>query len=356
MDHAADALTALLPGAHLETIDELGGSKRSRVRRVLTGGRSLIVKEYLAAGEGWVRESAALSVLPAGVRAPRLVAAGAEPPIVVMSDEGSGGSVADALLGRDRATAADAVCAWATAIGALHRETRDSRPAFQAALLSRAGDLPVAESTLATELDDTARVIGERGPGLGAAIPDGALDALRGLATRLGGETHAALTPGDACPDNNVRTGDGLALIDFEDAQWRHIAWDVAYLIEPWPTCWCAWRIPDDLAARALDAYRAACDCSYVATDAFLRDVEAAATGWAFVTGVWFVARALAEDGPAAPPEKPSPARRAMLMHRLGRAAIWAPDPALGALAANLHETLAARWGNVTLPYAPAFR
>ena len=24
----------------------------------------------------------------------------------------------------------------------------------------------------------------------------------------------------------------------------------------PWPTCWCSWRIPDDSAARALDAYR----------------------------------------------------------------------------------------------------
>ena len=27
--------------------------------------------------------------------------------------------------------------------------------------------------------------------------------------------------------------------------QWRHVAWDLAYLRVPWPTCWCSWRLPD---------------------------------------------------------------------------------------------------------------
>ena len=46
-----------------------------------------------------------------------------------------------------------------------------------------------------------------------------------------------ALTPADACPDNNVLIGRRRVLIDFEGAQWRHLAWDVAYLFVPWPTC-----------------------------------------------------------------------------------------------------------------------
>ena len=53
-----------------------------------------------------------------------------------------------------------------------------------------------------------------------------------------------AFTPGDTCPDNDVQVADGLVLIDFEDAQWRHVVWDVAYLTVPFPSCWCSWRLP----------------------------------------------------------------------------------------------------------------
>src|SRR2546429_3760393 len=88
-------------------------------------------------------------------------------------------------------------------------------------------------------------------------VPTHALDELRGLGSRLSCAGPAALTPADACPDNNVRTAGGLVLIDFEGAQWRHIAWDVAYLAVPWPSCWCAWQLPADVAARAVEAYRA---------------------------------------------------------------------------------------------------
>ena len=66
-----------------------------------------------------------------------------------------------------------------------------------------------------------------------------------------GGPGVRALTPSDACPDNNVLRGGDLVLVDFEGAQVRHVAWDVAYLRVPWPSCWCSWRLPEDLAARA---------------------------------------------------------------------------------------------------------
>ena len=35
------------------------------------------------------------------------------------------------------------------------------------------------------------------------------------------------------------------------------MVWDLAYLKVPWPSCWCAWRIPGDVAALVLSAYRA---------------------------------------------------------------------------------------------------
>ncbi len=66
-----------------------------------------------------------------------------------------------------------------------------------------------------------------------------------------------ALTPGDACPDNNIETPDGLVLIDFEVADFRHVAWDAAYLTEPWPTCWCSWRLPSEVTDEAVARWRA---------------------------------------------------------------------------------------------------
>lgn len=69
----------------------------------------------------------------------------------------------------------------------------------------------------------------------------------------------------------------------------------------------------------------------------------------------WFLPRALPDEPPPAKPGKPAPTHRAMILHRLDRTRRSAETPALAELAARLHDTLTARWGRVTLPYAPAF-
>jgi hypothetical protein len=355
------AARALLPGVQLDALDELRGGERSVVHRVRAtapdGTRStLVVKRFLAAGEGWVRESAALSVLPSAVRAARVVAASAAPPVLITDDLGAGGSVADALLGNDPALAGDAVVGWAQAIATLHVATRASRDVFRAALAERQGDLPVGESRMSVDLDDAVRVLDRECGSLGVRVPAGAFDELRGLGKRLGGSGAAALTPADTCPDNNVATATGLALIDFEGAQWRHIAWDVAYLLVPWPTCWCSWRIPDGVAERALAAYRgiAAKGFPELADAGFDADVEAAVVGWALLSTSWFIDNALGSD-PQLNPDKPTPNRRAMILHRLDRAARSVEVPALAELAGAIAGELRHRWGDVPLAYAPAF-
>jgi hypothetical protein len=357
-----DAARAVLPGVRLEAADELGSNERTRVVRVRAtlpnGARtSYIVKIYRSAGEGWVRESAALTVLPGDVRAPAVVAHGAAPPLVVLEDLGDGPTVAAALLGDDPAIAESAVQAWAVAIGALHGATRGLREAFRSALAERQGDLPVADSRVPVDVEDAVRALDRECTMLGVRIPDGAFDELRGLAKRLSGSGLAALTPADACPDNNVRTADGLVLLDFEGAQWRHVAWDVAYLAVPWPTCWCSWQMPDDVARRAVEAYlqAAAPLLPEVTAPGFARDVEAAAVGWAFLTTTWFLDNALGRD-PLLNPSRPTPTRRAMILHRLDRATQNPELSALGELAAALSGELRSRWGDVPLAYAPAFR
>jgi hypothetical protein len=182
---------------------------------------------------------------------------------------------------------------------------------------------------------------------------------LLGLADRLNGDgPAAALTPADACPDNNVRTEDGLVLIDFEGGQWRHVAWDLCYLAVPWPSCWCAWRLPQDVVGGALAAYRSAARSQWADSADFRADVAAATVGWSYMSVSWFMKRAL--DGDATltiAPEKTSPPRRATILHRLDLVRRSdAGTPALAELADRLHGELAGRWGDCPMPLAPAFR
>jgi hypothetical protein len=94
----------------------------------------LIVKVFPDAGEGWARESAALAAAPAGAPVPRLVAASADPAVVVMTDAGTGPSVAAVLPGGDAAEARTAVGRLAAAFAALHLSTQGARDAFGAEL------------------------------------------------------------------------------------------------------------------------------------------------------------------------------------------------------------------------------
>lgn len=367
MDDGLDAARALLPGTRLRAVATLKSGERSTVRRVQAvdpdgAERSLIVKEYLAGDEGWVRESAALASVPGSVRVPALVAVGEAPQLVVMEDLGDGMSVAETLLGDDPRAAADALVGWAAAIADLHVATRDSRAAFRAAVDARRGDAEIANPwAMASRIREAERVLDRDCGSLGVAIPTGALDELTGLVDRLGPDTNAALTPADTCPANNVRVGRRRVLIDFEGAQWRHIAWDVAYLLVPWPTCPCAWRNPDDVAHRAVAEYRrvAAAGFPDVAAPGFAADVEAAAIGWALVTAAWSLDHALGSEvelDQQLDPKHPGPSRRALIMHRLRRAAGSEELPALAELAGGMCTALARRWGDVRLELAPAFR
>lgn len=354
-------LRPLLPGAALAELGVLGGSHRSEVRRVRASWpdreTTVIAKRFGSAGEGWVRECAALSILPEGAPAPRPVAECAEPAIVVMSDLGSGPAVSDALLADDPVHAAEAVQLWAQTVGELHRATLELRERFHAALGLRSGDIPVADHTVSTDIDEATLALEQWCIRLDVGVPPHALSQLRELPRRLGPGGPAALSPSDACPDNNIRVDDGLVLLDFEGAQWRHVAWDVAYLTVPWPSCWCSWRLPGDVVERAVERYRAAVAdvLPYVRTTQFRDDVAAAAVGWSLMSTTWFLQRALADDPPSLHIEHPVPTRRAMILHRLDGARRNTALPELAALAGRLRERLVDRWGEVPLGFAPAF-
>ncbi len=355
-----DPVRQLLPHVRLDPREALHAGERSSVQRVEacwpdSSPATLIVKRLHDLDESWVRETAALSILPHG-EASALIAARPDPPIVVTEDLGTGPSVADALLGDDLDAAWHAVRRWATAVGRLHAVSAPLRTAFESALQERSPDIRVPAGRVSRELDDAARVLDGHCAALGVAVPTGALEELRELRHVLGSDGTAALTPADTCPDNNVLVGDRVVLTDFEGAQWRHAAWDVAYLFVPWPSCWCAWSIPDELARQAFADYRAAAapGLPAVAGEQFEREVRAATAGWALTSTTWYLDSALGDD-PAVNPDRPAPTRRAMILHRLALAAASDVVPALAELAGELAAALEQRWGGIALEPARAF-
>jgi hypothetical protein len=361
---ALSAAAALLPGLRVTPAGTLRRSERSEVLRVRVsvpgwpGPPTLIVKLYPDAGESWARESAALAATPATAPVPRLIAASADPPAIVMTDAGSGPSLATALLDGDAAQAAAATGQFAGALAALHLATQDAHDAFAAELAARSAGtvppeaMPAVVTGAVAALD---RYCGE----LGIAIPLGAWAELADLPGRLIESGPAALTLADACPDNNVRTTRGYVLIDFEEAEWRPVAWDVAYLTVPWPSCWCCFTLPAGVTRQALDRYRSAAAgrLPYLGTPAFGHDVALATAGWAMVSSSWFLGRALGEDQAFDSETDGLPTRRAVIAHRLATAQRTAGLPALASLAARLRAALIKRWGGEPpLRPAPAFR
>jgi len=356
----------LLPGWRTEQAATLAGGDQTVVQRLtVRDGQqrraSVIGKLFTGSADGYVRESAALASLPSGLPVPRLLAEQVQPPLLLLNDVGTGPSVADALLGRDPSIAAQAVSDWAAAIGTLHAATLRAPEAFTAELRKRADGTPVPIDPTGGILDDAVASLGSRAALTGLRLPAGLRDELTELVRRLTEPGRSALSPADACPDNNVRDDSGaLALVDFEGAAFRHVAWDVSYLTVPWPSCWCCWRLPAEVGADALDRYRGTVRpvLPWADSNDFRRAVDRAAVGWAVITTAWFLARALGDDPPLADGDA-APSRRAFLLHRLELAIPRADADGLPVAATALaewHESLSNRWGRVQLLLAPAFR
>lgn len=316
------------------------------------GDRGFVVKPYPSDPGRGARERAALLVLGGAAGTPRLLAESEDPPFVVMDHLEGVGSLADVLLGVNAQRAVEALHQWAAALAELHaHSTPETCDAFAAALVARAPGLEPRSLTddFAVAAHRYTEVLGQ----LGLPPHPQAIDDLRTFPSRLSDPCQEVLTPADTCPDNNVLAPGGLHLIDFEHAQLRHRAWDVAYLLAPWPSCWCSWLLPEEAARTAVDTYRRAAGAA-VADAAFVDDLELATLGWRVMTPAWFVAGALADDDRSS--AVPRPSRRAFVLHRLAAAAGSSAAPALAAMAADLHASLRERWGDVRLDLAPAFR
>lgn len=269
-----------------------------------------------------------------------------------MEDLGQGVSLADILLGRDAGHASLALGRWAEALAHVHRRTAGRRAEYDEALTRDPSDAPVRTlpDDISTGVGQLARAVAAHGLPSSAGVED----SVRRLVEPLLDPDGHVLSPGDTCPDNNHDDGQRLRLLDFEFAEFRHPAWDVAYLQVPFPSCWCAWAVPGRPARAALDVYRAAAGEAVPLGE---REVGIATLAWCLFTTGWFIGDALdvaAGEGTDGTDRRPG--RQPLILNRLRLAARSPADADLASYAGELAHALERRWGSHRLQFAPAFR
>jgi Ser/Thr protein kinase RdoA (MazF antagonist) len=183
--------------------------------------------------------------------------------------------------------------------------------------------------------------------GAGAEI-DSLAELLRGDG-RLTGLVHS-----DPCPDNTHIADGSCRIFDYETSGWGPVALDAAYLLAPFPSCWCFASLPAELAGPALRAYRDQ------VTRAGIRlgpDWDAALTaalaGWVVARGA-AIGRALDADTDWGTTTA-RPRLLTWLRSFVGAAERSGVLPRLSGLAGALHQRLSARWPDTVLPDYPAF-
>jgi hypothetical protein len=340
-----------------------GGSGRSTVLRCRVDDQSTaIVKSYPRNGEGrssFAAEAAGLHVASRTDLAPALLGADPDRLTVVMSDLGSGGSLADALLGGSASAASSAVLNWSRACGALSAAAGRGQQEFDSlkAGYLRGHDDETYMAGLGNRILHAAEAVDE----IGLAPPDGLRAELAEVAAAAGSDRYAVFSPGDICPDNNMLSGDAIKFLDFESAGFHSAFLDAAYITMPFSTCWCVFRLPAELTAAAEAAYRSAV-CAVrpeLAGDSeWQAGVRCGAAAWTLSSLSWLLRSAIEADAPT-DPDAESPRTRQLIRYRwqtLARELETAGElPAITELMRSL-LAVTEKWQAPELPLYPAFR
>ena len=172
--------------------------------------------------------------------------------VVVLEDLGAGDSLADVLLGSDAARAEAALLSFARTLGRMQAASIPSVGEYRrlrAELGPPGGEAIIEASTLATEFE---RVLGSAGLSLRGAEED--VEAVIAGIAQPG--PFLALVHGDACPSNEQLVDQRVVLLDFATAGLRHALLDGVCGRVPFPSCWCARRLPAHLPPLMEEGYR----------------------------------------------------------------------------------------------------
>lgn len=292
-----------------------------------------------------------LSAMPVPV-APRLLGADTQAGILLMEDLGPGASLADSLLAGERERAQADLVAYAQALASLHVWSM-GRVDELAAL--RARHAPGAEVSpgWVGAIERSKESFLAVATALGLAV-GGVADEIDEIGAILSAASYRGLVHGDACPDN-VRLREGACRIfDFETASVGSVVFDAAYLLAPFPSCWCFARLPSAVTAPAVAAYRARLKVAGIDLGPDWDTATAAVlAGWLVARGRG-MARLLEEDRDWGTTTM-RPRLLAWLRSFVDQAGGTGALPRLQVLAGALHDHLSLRWPGLAIPDYPAF-
>lgn len=283
---------------------------------------------------------------------------------VVLEDLGEHSSLVQPLLEGDADSATQALFAFATRLGRLHADTFGRQAEFIAilrALSPQAADR-MEQMAARTESDwgdnskKLTRLLAEIGVQLNGSDLQDMGDVINDIAHP---DQFAVFIHSDPCPDNVFYWNGETKLIDFEFAKFGHALRDGLYGRVPFPTCWCANRVPNEIVRGMESVYRAelATTCKAARDDEMFDSALVAACGfWTLHTLDWHLEGALKGDS-----EWGIATIRARILTRLDMFVSTAMEqnrlPAMSAAMTDLRTHLRDRWPeSEPLPLYPAFR
>jgi Ser/Thr protein kinase RdoA (MazF antagonist) len=287
--------------------------------------------------------------------APRLLGGDAERALLVVEELPPGPSLAQSLLGDDPAVARADLVRYAEAVASMN--VHGIRHADEHRDILRRHGLPADQRSRWVDAIERER------PRFAATLADlgvdGPADAravtadLDELVPTLTTGSYVGFVHGDACPDN-VRFVDGRCrAFDFERSSPGSVALDAAYLVAPFPSCWCFARLPPEAADAAVAAHRAVLRAGGVDVDATWDHAVAVAIGGWIVARTPLLVEALADDRLWGTTTL-RPRLLAWTSAFPRQAAAAGALPALAARVERLHDVLSARWPDAAVPAYPA--
>ncbi|MCL5999172.1 MAG: aminoglycoside phosphotransferase family protein [Chloroflexi bacterium] len=279
---------------------------------------------------------------------------------IVLEDLGEHRSLVQPLLEGDQATATRALLAFVRRLGRMHASALGHEEEFDAILraINPAAPSPGnvrRDQHIDTAIDQIHGLLAE----VGVELTEAARREMRAMCdTVYGPGPFRTFIHTDPCPDNVFYDGDTLRLIDFEASRFGHALHDGLYCRVPFPSCWCANRVPPDVVAQAEQAYRgelaAACPAALDDRLFYAAAVDVLAF-WTCECLLW-LQRTLKEDN-----RWGIAGVRSRILTRLATfieaAGTYERLPALQTACEQALASLARRWPEVQpLPVYPAFR
>lgn len=253
------------------------------------------------------------------------------------------------LRGSDPEVAWEAALGWARALGELLGRSVDLVPDAARRLGTGGGD----REPTARRLTAGAQALADAS---GAVLTAAVLAELAGIHALLTTDRSLVLSPGDMCPDNVLLTPERPVFVDLEATTVRPVAFDAAYVLAPFVTCWCVYAEPDGLTDAMFGAMTDGLRmwAPELVGVAWEEQVVTASVGWA----LWMTPMLLRHAvDPAKRMGPPALSMRQLVQLRLDWVAEHAASvvPLTSGFVAEAAAGLRSSWGDLELPVYPAW-